>query len=98
MKNLKTIILMNEVTGTVTNDEGLALFLAIDKELREGNGVRLSLEKATTFSSSFLNSSIGELVVKFGIETIKSNLIIVNYQPSRLNQIRAYIEKIMDLA
>lgn len=89
---------MKEVTGTVTNDEGLALFLAIDKEFSEGNCVKLSLEKATTFSSSFLNSSIGELIVKYGVKTLKSNLIIVNYQPSRLNQIRAYIEKIKDLA
>lgn len=97
MKDFKTIILMDVVTGTVTNAEGLTLFGAMNHELCMGRGVRLSLENATTFSSSFLNSSFGELIDKYGLASIKTNVIITNYQPSRLKQLKDYIEKVKSL-
>jgi hypothetical protein len=92
MKNFKTIILMSEAHGTSTNSEGVTLFIKLDKIISEGYGVIISLEDTTAFSSSFLNSSFGELYEKYGFDKLKGRIKIINYQPARLDQIKKYLE------
>lgn len=86
-----TINLMDSVSGTSTNMEGCTLFAVISKELESNNTIRLSLKDATPMSSSFMNSSFGELVDRFGMETFKNNIRLINYTPSQAEYIKHYL-------
>jgi len=92
--NTRTIKLMDCVTGTSTNTEALGLYLAISKAFQAGDTVKLALEDTTPMSSSFMNSSFGELVEDFGMETIKKQLRLVDFKPSQALQIKNYFETI----
>ena len=45
-------------------------------------------------STSFLNSSFGELVSDFGLEDIKKRVKITNYTSSLLHSIKKYINSL----
>lgn len=85
--------LMDIVPGTSTNEEGTLLFAALDPIIAKGNKVRLSLDGATPLSSSFLNSSFGELIDKYGLDKVKSLLLISRYTPSLARTLKEYFEK-----
>lgn len=89
--NLK---LMDIVPGTSTNEEGVLLFAAIDPIFANGQQIRISFEKATPLSSSFLNSSFGELIDKYGLENVKKMLSINHYTPSLARMLKEYFEKV----
>ncbi len=96
--NHVVIELMDCVTGTTTSFEAMALFMKIDKALKENYSVKLSLTNATPMSSSFLNASFGELYDNYGFKTIKERISLVNYKPSQALQIKDYLETISKLA
>jgi len=89
---------MNCVHGTSTNNDGFGLFIEISKAFTAGDIVKLSLEGSTSMSSSFLNSSFGELAEKFGMDKIKNQLRLVDFKPSQAGQIKKYLEVIGDHA
>ncbi len=94
MNSRKTSVmieLMDCVTGTTTSSEGMALFVAMDKAFKSGKSVKLSLKNSTPLSSSFLNSSFGELYEKYGYVKLKRNIAIVNYLPSQALVIKKYL-------
>ncbi|MBA9076076.1 STAS-like domain-containing protein [Rufibacter quisquiliarum] len=93
----RTIKLMDCVTGTSTNTEGLALSLVLLTELKDGNVVKLSLDGCTPMSSSFLNSSFGEVVEEVGMDVIKNQLRLVDYKPSEAKQIKDYLALVSSL-
>lgn len=90
-----TIKLMDAVKGTSTNADGLTLFILMDKAFSNDEIVKLSLENATPFASSFLNSSFGELVDKYGIEKIRENVRLTKYTRSRAMNIKEYLDKLV---
>ena len=87
---------MDVVSGTSTNLEGVTLFYALDEAFMKGKKVRLSLYGATPFSSSFLNSSFGNLIEKYGIEQLQSSLFLTQYSAGQAKRIRDYIFQIAD--
>lgn len=89
--NIKTLSLHDIVEGCATNSEGFRLFNVLDVEIAAGRKVKLSFENSHPMSSSFLNSSIGNLIEKYGIDMIKENLIFINILPSRALAIKDYI-------
>jgi hypothetical protein len=89
MKMIKVIV--NQVTaGTLTNADGYSLKTRINDVLASGDGVLLSFENIITISSSFLNSSFGEIVDQFGLEILKDKIKITNYTPSLASAIKKY--------
>ena len=86
-----TINLMDIVNGTTTNADAVPLFIVLDREIQSGNKIRLSLECVTPFSSSFLNSSFGELVDKHGFTKIKKSVSLINYKKSDAIRIKNYL-------
>lgn len=95
----KTIIeLMNVVNGTLLNEDGHSLFLEIVREFDNGNSVMLSLKDSTPMTTSFMNSSFGELVDKYGIEKLRSNLAIINFRPSHAQHIKSYLDNMKEYA
>ncbi len=77
-----------------TKDQGLLLFLALQNQFESGNNVKLSLEFCPPMSSSFLNSSFGSLVDRYGYDLIKEKLTFINVQPSKAKVIKNYLDDI----
>lgn len=90
----RTIKLMDCVDGTSSNNDGLKLFIEISKAFVAGDIVTLSLKDCTSISSSFLNSSFGELAEKFSMDTIKSQFRLVDFKPSQAKQIKEYLDMV----
>ena len=67
-----TIYLPDLIENSGSNTEGLKLFYALENNLK--NKVVIKTDKSMGFSSSFLNSSIGEYIEKYGIESFKENV------------------------
>ena len=91
------IELMTLVNATGSNSEGMILYNAMEEEIRNGKIVELSLLNSTPFSSSFLNSSFGALWEKFGDNTLKGRVKIVNFQATRSNQIKEYLTNLRNV-
>lgn len=98
MKNVVRINLMSLVQATGSNSEGYALFLQMENAILKGDSIELSLQDATPFSSSFLNSSFGALWEKFGDIELKGRVKITNFQPSRRDQIVDYLTLLKQVA
>jgi len=91
MKTVK-IIIKDITTGTTSNIDGLSLKLAINSSLADSDNILLSFEGITTISSSFLNSSIGEIVDQYGFDILKDRIKITHYTPSLAKIITKYID------
>lgn len=98
MNTKQNIRLTDVVSGTSTNADGLALFLALNKIIVANNSVSIDLTDATPLSSSFLNSSIGELIDKYGIDKIKQNIFYNNASKSMFNNIKNYYTLLESIA
>jgi len=95
--NTINIRLLDIVNGTSTNVEGQILFDIISKHLQNGNLVKLSLRDLTPMSTSFLNSSFGELLQHFGYDKIKSSIVLIDYRISDALRIKDYLNVVNDM-
>lgn len=84
------LIVRNIVNNTTTNDSGYLLFLAIENELKNSGSVEISLDNISVISTSFLNSSIGEIFEKFGFENVKSKIKYHHVEKSIAEILRKY--------
>ncbi len=85
------IIVKDLVPGTLTNPDTMPLFVTLDKNLASDVGVSLSFQGVTLLSSSFLNSSLGELMDKYGTDILKDKLSITDYTPEVAAIIKQYV-------
>lgn len=93
-----TLVLTALTTGTSTNAEGDKLFAALAPYVAKTAVVRLSLLNASPMSTSFLNSSFGELIDNYGLAAVRSSLKLVNYVPSHAARIKQYIDDFKPVA
>ncbi|RZK35681.1 MAG: DUF4325 domain-containing protein [Hymenobacter sp.] len=78
-------------SGTLSNVDGYKLLLALKAALAEQPGpVMLDLAGVISFSSSFLNSSLGALYEELGAASYK-RLRLNNYKPAQLKQLKDYM-------
>lgn len=89
-----TVRLMDIITGTATNGDGEVLFEILDIALSQGKIVRISLDGATPFSSSFMNASFGAALEKYGEDSFKKFVIFNKYTTSQLRRLKAYLEQV----
>ncbi len=80
------------VQGTTTNADGMPLFLYLQKELKHEHQVVLSFKDSTPLSSSFLNTTIGNLVDDFGLDYVKSYLKITQCSKPVLSTLKRYFD------
>lgn len=92
-----TIKLMDIVQGTSTNMDALPLFQKLDELLQEGALIRISLERLTPLSTSFLHSSFGELVEKHGYNKVRASIILTHFRMSDAQKIKTYLQDIAAL-
>lgn len=69
-----SISLIDYVDGTATNIEGCKFKVVLEDYVKEDYNINISLKNITPLSSSFLNSSFGELVDSYGFEKTTSLL------------------------
>ena len=89
---MKTIYLSNIVIDTYTNSAGYSLYLELEKYISKGKKVILSFKNATPTSSSFLNSSIGEVIDKFGFDSFKSQIKLSDMSKSQAGVLKKYFD------
>lgn len=80
--------------STFTNNDGLKLKNAITEMLLEHNNVVLSFHNVSSISSSFLNSSFGELAYEIGHNSLKQRIKITNYTNTIISSIRKYVNSL----
>lgn len=91
VSNGPVLQLFDIVDNTLTNTDGLKLFLALRNALEVQTApVTLSLLNLTAFSSSFLNSSFGALYEQRGPELMK-RIRLTNYKPTQLQELKDYL-------
>ncbi|MCH2231781.1 MAG: STAS-like domain-containing protein [Crocinitomicaceae bacterium] len=87
---MERIYLSNIVEDTYTNASGYALMIVLKAYLDKGVKVELSFKDATPTSSSFLNSSIGELIENFGFDKFKKLVSLRELSKTQANTLRNY--------
>lgn len=80
------------VSGTTTNTDALPFFYEMEKSFSNGEKLIVSLDNSSTMSSSFLNSSIGEFIDKYGLDGLQKTLSFVNYTSSQIDYIKKYVD------
>src|SRR5688572_8758219 len=91
-KPIKRVELTAIVSGGCTNADGFALLNTLETHFKNGFKVQLSLSDAPALTSSFLNSSFGEIIENYGLDFLRENLTLVNYKPSQAKYIKEYVE------
>ena len=85
------LTVLNLTSGTLSNADGYKLLSVLKAALAEQPGpVTLDLAGVVSFSSSFLNSSLGALCEELGATSFK-RLRLSNYKPAQLNQLKNYM-------
>lgn len=90
MKVIK-IEIQNICNSTLSNADGLLLFNEMDKLLTNGDSVLISLANINTISSSFLNSSFGEIVMKYDSSILTNRVKITHYTPNIAKVLTKYL-------
>ena len=93
-----TKISVKDVTNsTLSNSDGVQLQSAIDSALASDDVVYLSFHNVHTISSSFLNSSLGNIIDKYGLN-ILSKIKIIDYTSSVASFLKSYISDLKSLS
>ncbi len=94
MKKNNLINVSDICISTYSNADGQSLKAAVTELLSGCETVVVSFHGIDSVSTSFLNSSFGELVSEFGLEIIKKRVKITNYTSSLLNSIKKHINSL----
>lgn len=84
--------LIDIVPDTFSNTSGLQLYLLLEKHIKGNTLAIISFKDSHALSSSFLNSSFGELISKYGFEVFKKNIKAVDLSKSQAEIIRYYLK------
>lgn len=86
------ITLNSLVDNCSSNSQGVKLFKALDSAVKNNDEVIIVVDNNCSLSSSFLNSSIGSFLEKYGIDLFKSK---VKFKGSKnqFNRVSEYLNK-----
>lgn len=71
---MKTLILKNIVKNSSSNEQGMILFDSLQSAYLSKNPLILYVDSDLSLSSSFLNSSIGLFLDKYGLNSFKQTV------------------------
>ncbi|MEI6143912.1 MAG: DUF4325 domain-containing protein [Mariniphaga sp.] len=89
---MQKVILNKVVKGAYSNSDGYTLFCILKTYFLNNEQVEISMLGFPPMSSSFFNSSFGELIHEFGIEKFRSIVKFTNITNSQVGQIRMYLD------
>jgi hypothetical protein len=93
----KTVYIKDIVDNTVQHTEGNKLFTILDQYLSKDEHIRLSLKDSTPLSSSFLNTSFGQIIKKYGIDFFKKHITISEYTINQAIYLKSYVNRFSSL-
>jgi hypothetical protein len=93
---MQTIDLRNITSGFSSNSDALPLFSVLDKTIKNNEKLTLEIDNSLSLSSSFLNSSFGEIISLHGLEAFKASLKI-NTTKSQFQRLAKYVHKYTQL-
>lgn len=71
---MKTLVLKNIVTDSSSNEQGMVLFKSLQNAFLNSDSLILDVDSNMSMSSSFLNSSIGLFLDKYGLNSFKKTV------------------------
>lgn len=71
---MKTLILKNIVKNSSSNEQGMILFDSLQEAYLSKNSLILYVDSDLSMSSSFLNTSIGQFLDKYGLNGFKQTV------------------------
>jgi len=93
---MKTLVLKNIVKNTSSNEQGMILFDFFQNAYLNKDSLILQVDSDLSMSSSFLNTSIGQFLDKYGLESFKRT---VKFKGSKnqFSRLSYYITKFSSL-
>jgi len=88
----KQINIISQIGGTNTNAEGFALYTLVSEIFESGQSVDLSFKGCLGLSSSFLNSFLGELFDKYGVDYVTNLIDMSNLLTSHKRALVKYVK------
>lgn len=85
---MKTIYLSSQINGTSTNIDGVQFKYLLLPFFIKKEPVQVSFKGTTPISSSFFNSSFGELIDEFGFEVFKKIVNLIEVKSSHISVIK----------
>lgn len=89
---MKTINVNKSVNGVYSSVDGYTLYCILRPYFISNQTVTVSFKDIPLMSSSFFNSSFGELIDEFGISSFKEIIKIVDITNSQAKFFRRYLE------
>lgn len=71
---MKTLILKNIVKNSSSNEQGMILFDSLQNAFLSKDSLILYVDSDLSMSSSFLNTSIGQFLDKYGLNSFKQTV------------------------
>lgn len=71
---METLILKNIVKNSSSNEEGMILFDSLQNAYLSKNSLILYVDSDLSMSSSFLNTSIGQFLDRYGLNSFKQTV------------------------
>ncbi len=84
------IILNRDFTDTYTNETGVGLYFELKKYIEKKELILVSFKDVTT-STSFLNSSFGEIIENYGLDCLKSFVKPIDVSKGQSKILKDYI-------
>jgi hypothetical protein len=94
---MKSLILKDLVSDSSSNSEGTKLFKELRKAFENRENILLHVDSELTLSSSFLNTSFGVFLDKYGFENFKRTVKIKGSQ-NQFARLASYIERYRPIA
>jgi len=86
------ITLNNIVENCSSNLQGVKLFNALDCAVKTNDEIIIVVDNNCSLSSSFLNSSIGSFLEKYGVDIFKSKIKFKGSK-NQFNRVSEYLNK-----
>lgn len=94
MKESTLLIVKDLCKSTLSNADGVSLKIAIVNSLKDSKNVLISFKGIDSISSSFLNSSIGEVVDEMHFDVLRNRIKITSYTSHLAVIIQNYISSL----
>lgn len=86
------LYLKNIIKETYTNNAGTELYKILENYILQGKYIELSLRNSSAISSSFFNSSFEEIINRFGLDTLKKHVKLIEASKHQADILKVYFD------
>lgn len=93
---MDVIRIIDHVHGTSSNEDGHRLFLVLDAYIQRYEAFAVSFLNMQPMSSSFLNSSFGEIVRKYGFNVLRKYVKLTDFRQQDVKRLSCYLKTLQE--